>query len=256
MDVVPGEEHSHPSTTPSRCAESYSRHGVKIHEGSIRLETRSTAICEYQLTLRTTGSGPICNQADQSMPSLLQLAARSICRGNRCISPGLEKHEGVCQPTMEPDISCSDENTNAGSRCGSGGPSMEGSTMVCPPIINAGRLATLPTQAINQSSPRVRDNTPGTPIGRMEHLRERLSGQGLSGQATDLILKSWRTKTNKSYDSLFGRWSRWCTERNSDPFSGPVSEVANFLAVLYQEGYQYNTMNAYRSAISSVHRYQ
>ena len=42
MDVVPGEEHSHPGTAPSRCAESYSRHGVKIHEGSIRLETEST----------------------------------------------------------------------------------------------------------------------------------------------------------------------------------------------------------------------
>ena len=32
-----------------------------------------------------------------------------------------------------------------------------------------------------------------------------------------------------------------------------MSEVANFLASLYQEGYQYNSVNAYRSAISSVH---
>ena len=58
---------------------------------------------------------------------------------------------------------------------------------------------------------------------------------------------------HKSYDSLFGRWNRWCTERGSNPFSGPVSEVANFLATLYQESYQYNSVNAYRSAISSVH---
>ena len=60
-------------------------------------------------------------------------------------------------------------------------------------------------------------------------------------------------KTNKSYDALFGRWHRWCTGQGSDPFSGPVSEVANFLALLYGEGYQYNSVNAYRSAISSVH---
>ena len=79
------------------------------------------------------------------------------------------------------------------------------------------------------------------------------SCQGLSDQATDLVLKSWRTKANRSYDSLFGRWNRWCGERGSNPFSGPVSEVANFLASLYQEGYQYNSVNAYRSAISSVH---
>ena len=67
---------------------------------------------------------------------------------------------------------------------------------------------------------------------------ERLSSQGLSRQAPELILKSWRTKTNKSYDSLFEQWNSWCSEWGSDPFSGPVSEVANFLASLYQDGYQ------------------
>ena len=34
---------------------------------------------------------------------------------------------------------------------------------------------------------------------------------------------------------------------------GPVSEVANFLVSLYGEGYQYNSVNACRSAISSIH---
>ena len=87
----------------------------------------------------------------------------------------------------------------------------------------------------------------------MEHLRESLSSQGLSGQATELILNSWRSKTSRSYDSLFGRWNRWCSLWGSDPFSGPISEAANFLASSYKEGYQYNSVNAYRSAISSVH---
>ena len=98
-----------------------------------------------------------------------------------------------------------------------------------------------------------RVSTHNAPISRLEHLREGLSNQGLSGQATDLIINSWRSKTSKSYDSLFSRWNRWCSERGSDPLSGPVSEVANFLGSLYQEGYQYNSVNAYRSAISSVH---
>ena len=87
----------------------------------------------------------------------------------------------------------------------------------------------------------------------MEHIWESLKNQGLSEQATSLIVKSWRTKTNKSYDSLFERWDRWCSERGSNPFSGPVSEVAKFLASLFAEGYQYSSINAYRSAISSVH---
>ena len=150
--MVPGEEHSPLGTAPSRCTDSYGRHGVEIHEGSITLETASTDVYEYKQNLRTTGSGPICIKADQSVPSLLQLVARSICRGNRCISPGLEKHERVCQPTTKPDIPCFDENTSSGSRGGAGGISVEGSTMVYPTTINAGRLALPPTTRTHPES--------------------------------------------------------------------------------------------------------
>ena len=106
---------------------------------------------------------------------------------------------------------------------------------------------------ITQTDTQYRVSTHNAPTSRVEHLRESLSSQGLSGQATELILNSWRSKTSRSYYSLFRRWNRWCSERGSDPFSGPISEVANFLASLYKEGYQYNSVNAYRSAISSVH---
>ena len=109
----------------------------------------------------------------------------------------------------------------------------------------------MPTPNTSNQSHRVRPT--GTSVSHVERLRESLGSQGLSGQATELILGSWRDKTNKSYNSLFGRWNRWCSERGSDPFFGPVSDVANFLASLHQEGYQYNSLNAYRSAISSVH---
>ncbi len=32
---------------------------------------------------------------------------------------------------------------------------------------------------------------------------------------------------------MFQKWIRWCAEWDTDPISGPVSEVANFLADLY-----------------------
>ena len=250
LDVVPGEEYSHTGTAPPRCHESNSRCRIESNEGSVRLEIGSTGIPEDQQCLRTTGSGSLCIPTDQSVPPLLQLAARSISRGHGCILPELGGNEGVCQPSLEPNISCISENTDSRSRPDSGGSNMEGTTMVCSATVNVGGLA---TPAASTVSPHLGINPHTTQTGRMEHLRERLHGQGLSGQATQLILQSWRTKTNKSYDSLFGRWSRWCGERGSDPFSGPVTEVANFLATLYQEGYQYNSVNAYRSAISSVH---
>ena len=81
----------------------------------------------------------------------------------------------------------------------------------------------------------------------------KFASQSLSRAAGDLLLSSWRTKSNKTYDSHFKKWVCWCTERGSDPVSGPVSDVANFLADLHGEGYQSSSLNVFRSAISSIH---
>ena len=87
----------------------------------------------------------------------------------------------------------------------------------------------------------------------MAYLREKLSGSSLSEEASRLFLASWRAKSNQSYDSHFRKWISWCSERGSNPVSGPIAEVANFLADLYEQGYQSRSLNAFRSAISSVH---
>jgi hypothetical protein len=42
-------------------------------------------------------------------------------------------------------------------------------------------------------------------------------------------------------------------EGGADPISCPIEKVVNFLADLFSQGYQYRSLNAYRSAISSVH---
>ena len=84
----------------------------------------------------------------------------------------------------------------------------------------------------------------------MAYLRGKYASQSLSRVAGDLLLSSWRTKSNKTYDSHFKKWVCWCTARGLDPISGPVSEVANFLADLHSEGYQ---SKCFCSAISSVH---
>ena len=44
----------------------------------------------------------VCNQDHKAAPSLLQLAARSLCSSNRCLSTGLVTQERVCEPSMVP----------------------------------------------------------------------------------------------------------------------------------------------------------
>ena len=66
---------------------------------------------------------------------------------------------------------------------------------------------------------------------------------------TDLVLSSWRDTFTKSYNSSFNKWARWCEGRDRNPISGPISDVANFLAKLFQEGYQLGLSNY----LNSIH---
>lgn len=92
-DVLSRKEHLYPSTKSARDNGRGGRHGMEIYEGSIGLEIRLINIFEDQQDLWSTGIGPVCIQTDQSVSLLLQLAARSICRGNRCLPPGLDISE-------------------------------------------------------------------------------------------------------------------------------------------------------------------
>jgi len=91
-------------------------------------------------------------------------------------------------------------------------------------------------------------------ISRVGYIRQQCEGSHLSQAATDLVQSSWRDKSTKSYNSSFGKWASWCAEQDRNPFSGPISDAANFLANLCDQSYKYSSLNAYRSAISSTHK--
>ena len=125
LDVVPGEEHPHSSLTPTRGDEPGGRQGVENHKGQIRLESGQSILSPDQQTLWATRSGPIHVSTDQSVPPLLQLATRSLCRGNRCVSPGLDGSERVWEPSMEFDPKSANKSAGSKSRCYTGGSGME-----------------------------------------------------------------------------------------------------------------------------------
>ena len=89
VDVVSGEEYPYPGTVPPRDNEFHSRPGVESDERQVRLATRPPHILQDQSSLRPTRSGPVCIKADQSVPPLFQLAARSVSRSDRCLPTGL-----------------------------------------------------------------------------------------------------------------------------------------------------------------------
>ena len=256
VDVVSGARHLLDSSTPAGCTEHSSRLGVSSDERQDRLATESNHFSTDKSKVRSTRSRPLCLQADGTPTKVFQLATGSPGRGDRCISPRLEPYPGVCQPTMVPARPSPGSGAHPTGTSHTDSPSMEDPALVPGPPQHVSLHAPADSEAATGSVP---GGTQAKPCGgkatasRVAYLRDRFRDKSLSEQSSALLLASWRTKTSRSYDSLFQKWVSWCSERSTDPISGPVSDVVNFLGDLYAQGYQYRSLNSYRSAISSVH---
>jgi len=160
----------------------------------------------------------------------------------------------ICQSTMVPDQQSLEPSPPTTSSTGVGSTGMEGSDLV-PSSTGDVMGFSLSNHSSSGSNPEANRLSNGTSAStsRVAHLRQRFLGRGISEEASKLMLSSWRSKSAQSYDSHFRKWASWCAERGCDPISGPASEVANFLAELFHQGYQSRFLNAFRSAISSVH---
>ena len=90
-------------------------------------------------------------------------------------------------------------------------------------------------------------------ISGMDSLRARLQKEGVSREASNLIIKSRRLSSNSNYESAWGKWAGWCPERKINPFCSNRNQILEFLSQLFQNGLQYRTINNYRSAISAFH---
>ena len=235
VDVVLRTKHPHHCPTPARHSEQDSRCRVTDNEGLVRLATESSPVQQDCLPVWSHRSGHVCLTPDHSVPSLFQLAARSLYSGYRCLSAGLVSDQGVCQTPFEPDWSSSVQGVDRSDLHCTSGTSLEDTAMVPTTSANCDAMSYNPQPGNDKQ--RSGGSNPST--SHVAYLRERYREQELSEEASSLMLKSWRTKTNKFYNSLFGKWHSWRRARGSDPFSGPIKEVVNFMAALHKEGYQY-----------------
>ena len=258
LAMVNEPEHLSTSTTPTREDEHHSRQGVQVLVRQIRMEALTKNLPMHQRSLGPSSDSSVCELSLITTPNICQLETRSPGHRSRCI------HAGLAQPaseTLRKSFLESERqspviyNPPAAARSNSGGTSLESSALVPTTTTQTGQdtsTHTSPTRGdpTNLPQPSSRHHTPTSRVG---YFRERCRGSQLSETATNLVLSSWREKFSKSYDSCFRRWASWCSEQDRDPICGPVSGVANYLADLYQEGYQYRSLNSYRSSISSAH---
>lgn len=234
-----------------------SRFPVKIPQRQDRLDTESGHLCCSQQALGTTASGLICQPVFGTAPEILQLEGRSGCRSNRCIQSTVVPYTGVCTSPMVSAVASSTQGLNGESNIGCGSSPMENTGMVSSNYGDVNGSPNSPSrngQHCNSISELQMPSSNGhSKVGRMEGLRRQFKERAIPEKAGELILASWRHKTNSNYNSSWRKWEEWCEPRDIHPFSSDISGVLGFLADQFEAGRQYWSLNCYRSAISSCH---
>ena len=91
--------------------------------------------------------------------------------------------------------------------------------------------------------------------GSMEVVKKRRLKKGFSKRTAFIMACSRRESTTGTYDARLKRYYSWCRERSIDPFTAPVTEIAEFLQNLYDvEKLSPKTIQGYRAAISVIHK--
>ena len=86
----------------------------------------------------------------------------------------------------------------------------------------------------------------------MQVIGESLTKQGISAEATKIILKSWRKGTSKQYQSYYKKWLDFCDREQISTVHPSLAQVIEFLLTLFNNGLSYSNLNTARSALSSI----
>ena len=255
--MVSSSTHPSQSTAPTWETQLHSRFSVTPLAGQIRLDLRPGVICHDQQLIGSLGDRPLCNKILYSPSALCQLASGSNGRGDGCFSARLEYFHRVCTPTLVPCLSGPVQGSSTSCNIGDSCSTMENSSLVPSTASNAYRHSHPASSAARDigavSQLRLPHNEQSTSTNRLQGLRMCFEAEGIPEEAIDLILASWRTKTEANYDSAWRKWQNWCSSKNTNPFAADLSIVLGFLAKEFRDGKQYRSLNCYRSAISSAH---
>ena len=244
------------SEAHSRCNEYRSGFRVPNTTRSQRLEIASAG---DRSANQTVHSRSICVPPHTSTEPLCQLETGPKCPTNRCVHDGLDEPKSVCVPSVQPNCERIAQSSKGEGDSSASSASLDHSTLVA----STDRVTNgLPNLSGEQSQSTTRSHRsaggsstfPSVETSRMENIRHRFETMGLSEQAVELLSKSVKTSTTKTYNVSWSQWSRWCSKRQSDPVLCPVTDIVAFLAEQFSMGKAYRSINVLRSAISSAHQ--
>ena len=206
-------------------------------------------------------SRPVCKQAELQTSQLCLSVSRSGRVEHRRSVHAVDRVGGIRLSTRDSADKDTRENGGGTMRADSNRSPVASQELVPPaPELSHGTTSTTSS---------VENPVATTPIGGI--CRQRLPGevqptclevvlpalrsQGFSPRSARAIASSNRASSIRLYDSRWKIYSRWCEQRNQDPFQASVPLICSFLSYIKEERkLSVAALKGYRSAISSVIR--
>ena len=89
----------------------------------------------------------------------------------------------------------------------------------------------------------------------VDHIRERLVKTGVSKTAAQLTTSTRQKSSESNYNLSWRMWASWCDKQQIDAFRCDVIKILDYLAFLFEKGFEYRATVCHRSAISAFHEY-
>ena len=161
----------------------------------------------YKQSVGSTSGGSLCNMLFKATSLFLHLATGPRSTGYRCFCTELHQYPRLCTTSLVSNFTSPLESSGRPSNGGADHPIMAHTATVPGFNGSAGGLSTPPAQDGRGNKAISELRLPNTGVtsstGRLEGLSQRFRAEKISDQAIDLILSSWRDKTNSNYNSVW-----------------------------------------------------
>ena len=248
------------SSTHSREKECYRRSPVKrsVDKAHGVDSTPRNSRSGVQKVGKTTHRS-LCDSLKQKTSGILLTNTRPGSGGSRCPLNELERDSRIRLSTPH----LNSQSTGEGGKRGLYN-NPHSATLAPPKLVSssakttdksADKAARKRGLAVSKSGEDMASRPSCSQPGSMEVVKKRRLKKGFSKRTAFIMACSRRESTTGTYDARLKRYYSWCRERSIDPFTAPVTEIAEFLQNLYDvEKLSPKTIQGYRAAISVIHK--
>ncbi len=86
----------------------------------------------------------------------------------------------------------------------------------------------------------------------VSYIRKSFTDKNISEKATNIIMCSWRSTTQKQYNSAIKKWLLFCNKWKISSVQPSISVILEYLSELFDSNLGYSAINTTRSALSSI----